>query len=165
MKLSALALLFLFLAQLTLFVRADTALQTAIQDDYPYLESLYVHLHKNPEISFQEENTSARMANELRGLGFTVTEKVGGYGVVAVLENGEGPTVLLRTDMDALPVLEKTGKPYASKATTVDGQGKTVNVMHACAHDVNMTVFIGAARRLTSMTDKWQGTLVTLIPP
>lgn len=140
-------------------------MQAAIQDDYPYLESLYIHLHENPEISFQEENTSARMANELRGLGFTVTEKVGGYGVVGVLENGEGPTVLLRTDMDALPVLEKTGKPYASKATTVDGQGKTVNVMHACAHDVNMTVFIGAARRLTSMTDKWQGTLVMIAQP
>ena len=107
MKLPVPALLFLFLAQFTLFVKADTALQAAIQDDYPYLESLYIHLHENPEISFQEENTSARMANELRGLGFTVTEKVGGYGVVGVLENGEGPTVLLRTDMDALPVLEK----------------------------------------------------------
>ena len=165
MKLPVPALLFLFLAQFTLFVKADTALQAAIQDDYPYLESLYFHLHENPEISFQEENTSARMANDLRGLGFTVTEKVGGYGVVGVLENGEGPTVLLRTDMDALPVLEKTGKPYASKATTVDGQGKTVNVMHACAHDVNMTVFIGAARRLTSMTDKWQGTLVMIAQP
>lgn len=165
MKLSTFALLFLFLTQLALFVRADTVLRTAIQGDYPYLESLYVHLHKNPEISFQEENTSVRMANELRGLGFTVTEKVGGYGVVGVLENGEGPTVLLRADMDALPVLEKTGKPYASKATTVDGQGKTVNVMHACAHDVNMTVFIGAARRLTTMTDKWQGTLVMIAQP
>ena len=165
MKLSTPALLFLFLTQLTLFVRADTALRTAIQDDYPYLESLYVHLHKNPEISFQEENTSARMANELRGLGFTVTEKVGGYGVVGVLENGEGPTVLLRADMDALPVLEKTGKPYASKAATVDAQGNTVNIMHACAHDVNMTVFIGAARRLTSMTDKWRGTLVMIAQP
>jgi len=165
MKLSTPALLILFLTQLTLFVRADTALRTAIQDDYPYLESLYVHLHKNPEISFQEENTSARMANELRSLGFTVTEKVGGYGVVGVLENGEGPTVLLRADMDALPVLEKTGKPYASKATTVNAQGNTVNIMHACAHDVNMTVFIGAARRLTSMTDKWQGTLVMIAQP
>ena len=165
MKLSTPALLFLFLTQLTLFVRADTALRTAIQDDYPYLESLYVHLHKNPEISFQEENTSARMANELRGLGFTVTEKVGGYGVVGVLENGEGPTVLLRADMDALPVLEKTGKSYASKATTVDAQGNTVNIMHACAHDVNMTVFVGAARRLTAMTDKWRGTLVMIAQP
>ena len=165
MKLSTLALLFLFLMQLMLCVRADTALQSAIHSDYPYLEALYVHLHRNPELSFHEEKTSERMAAELHSLGFTVTEKVGGYGVVGVLKNGEGPTVLLRADMDALPVLEKTGKPYASKATTVDGQGKTVSVMHACAHDVNMTVFIGAARRLTSMTDKWQGTLVMIAQP
>ena len=158
-------LLFLFLVQLMLCVRADTALQTMIQEDYPYLESLYLHLHQNPELSFHEEKTSERMAAELRSLGFTVTEKVGGYGVVGVLNNGEGPTVLLRADMDALPVLEKTGKPYASKATTVDEHGNTVSVMHACAHDVNMTVFIGAARRLTAMVDKWQGTLVMIAQP
>ena len=165
MKLSKLALLFLFLTQLMLCVRADTALRATIQEDYPYLESLYLHLHQNPELSFHEEKTSERMAAELRSLGFTVTEKVGGYGVVGVLKNGEGPTVLLRADMDALPVLEKTGKPYASKATTVDGQGNTVSIMHACAHDVNMTVFVGAARRLTAMTDKWRGTLVMIAQP
>lgn len=165
MKLSTLALLLLFLTQLMLCVRADTALRTSIQSDYPYLESLYVHLHRNPELSFHEKKTSERMAAELRSLGLTVTENVGGYGVVGVLKNGEGPTVLLRADMDALPVLEKTGKPYASKATTVDAQGNTVNIMHACAHDVNMTVLIGAARRLTSMTDKWRGTLVMIAQP
>ena len=158
-------LLLVFLLQLTLCVRADTALRTTIQEDYPYLEALYLHLHQNPELSFHEEKTSQKMASELRDLGFTVTENVGGYGVVGVLENGNGPTVMLRADMDALPVPEKTGKPYASKATTVDGQGNTVNVMHACAHDVNMTVFIGAARRLTSMADKWQGTLVMIAQP
>ena len=158
-------LLFLFLLQLTLGAQADTALQSAIREDYPYLESLYVHLHKNPEISFQEEKTGLRMAQELRSLGFTVTENVGGYGVVGVLENGEGPTVLLRTDMDALPVREKTGKPYASTATTVDEHGNTVSVMHACAHDVHMTVFTGAARRLTAMRDQWQGTLVMIAQP
>ena len=158
-------LLFLLLVQLVLCVRADTALQMTIQEDYPYLESLYLHLHQNPELSFHEEKTSERMADELRSLGFTVTEKVGGYGVVGVLNNGEGPTVLLRTDMDALPILEKTGKSYASKATTVDEHGKTVSVMHACAHDVNMTVFTGTARRLTAMTDRWQGTLVMIAQP
>ena len=163
MKLST--LLFILLTQLTLCVRADIALQTAIQGDYPYLESLYLHLHQNPELSFHEKNTSERMAAELRGLGFTVTEKVGGYGVVGVLKNGEGPVVLLRTDMDALPVLEQTGKPYASEATTVDAHGNTVSVMHACAHDVNMTVFIGAARRLIAMADKWRGTLVMIAQP
>ena len=159
------SLLLVILIQLAFNVSADSTLKTAIHDDYPYLESLYTHLHMNPEISFQEENTSIRMANELRSLGFTVTEKVGGYGVVGVLINGEGPTVLLRTDMDALPILEKTGKPYASTATTVDEHGNTVSVMHACAHDVNMTVFTGTARRLTAMTDKWQGTLVMIAQP
>lgn len=158
-------LLFLIFTQLPSGVQADTALQTAIQADYAYLESLYVHLHKNPELSFHEAKTSERMASELRSLGFTVTENVGGYGVVGVLENGEGPTVLLRTDMDALPVLEQTGKPYASKASTVDDNGNTVSVMHACAHDVNMTVFVGAARRLTAMVDNWSGTLVMIAQP
>ena len=95
------------LAFLALNVRADAALQTAIREDYAYLESLYVHLHKNPELSFHEANTSARLATELRDLGFAVTENVGGYGVVGVLQNGEGPVVMLRTDMDALPILEK----------------------------------------------------------
>ena len=145
--------------------QADVTLRDEIHDDYGYLESLYIHLHKNPEISFQEAKTSELLAGELRNLGFTVTEKVGGYGVVGVLKNGDGPTVLLRTDMDALPILEKTGKPYASTATTVDEHGNTVNVMHACAHDVNMTVFTGTARRLTAMTDKWQGTLVMIAQP
>ena len=146
-------------------VLADDSIKSDIHKDYSYLESLYLHLHQHPELSFHEENTSVRMAAELRGLGFTVTENVGGYGVVGVLENGAGPTVLLRTDMDALPVQEKSGKPYASTATTVDGNGNTVSVMHACAHDVNMTVFIGTARRLTSMIDQWQGTLVMIAQP
>ena len=161
----ACALFLLLLSQLALNARADTAWQTALQEDYAYLESLYIHLHQNPELSFYEEKTSARLAAELRGLGFDVTEKVGGYGVVGVLENGDGPVVLLRTDMDALPVLEKTGKPYASTATTIDEHGNTVSVMHACAHDVNMTVFIGAARRLTAMAGQWRGTLVMIAQP
>lgn len=156
---------FFLIALLAFNVQADTGLRTAIRDDYPYLEALYVHLHTHPELSFHEAKTSERMAHELRGLGFTVTENIGGYGVVGVLENGEGPTVLLRTDMDALPVLEKSGKPYASTATTVDEYGNTVSVMHACAHDVNMTVFIGAARRLTAMAGKWRGTLVMIAQP
>ena len=158
-------LLFLGLAHLASGTQADTALQTAIQADYPYLGSLYEHLHKNPELSFHEAKTSERMAAELRNLGFAVTEKVGGYGVVGVLKNGDGPTVMLRTDMDALPILEKTGKPYASTATTIDEHGNTVSVMHACAHDVNMTVFTGTARRLTAMSDQWRGTLVMIAQP
>ena len=165
MRTYAYALLLLLLWQPAPATGVESAWEGALQEDYAYLEALYIHLHQNPELSFHEEKTSARMATELRGLGFTVTENVGGYGVVGVLENGDGPTVLLRADMDALPVLEKTGKPYASKATTIDEHGNTVSVMHACAHDVNMTVFIGAARRLTAMTDQWRGTLVMIAQP
>ncbi|MEX0299444.1 MAG: amidohydrolase, partial [Kordiimonas sp.] len=149
-------------------VNADepiTALKAEVAKDYPYLESLYTHLHSNPEISLQEEQTSARIAEELRNIGYDVTTGVGGYGVVGVLKNGEGPTVLIRTDTDGLPVLEKTGVPHASTVTTVDPNGKTVPVMHACGHDVHMTSFIGTARRLVAMRDSWSGTLVMIGQP
>ena len=162
MKISPLPLLLWLVA---FAVQADTSLKAAIEADYAYLWPLYQHFHQNPELSFHEAETSARIADELRGLGFTVTKNVGGYGVVAVLENGAGPTVLLRADMDALPVQEKTGKPYASTKTTVDEHGNTVPIMHACAHDVNMTVLIGSARRLSAMTEQWQGTLVLIAQP
>src|SRR6266850_667578 len=112
---------------------------------YPQLDALYVDLHKNPELSTKEQRTSARMAEELRKLGYEVTAGVGGTGVVGVLRNGKGPTVLLRTELDALPVEEKTGLPYASTATGVNPQGQTVPVMHACGHDVHMAGWTGAA--------------------
>lgn len=147
----------------TLFAAAD--LGSSIEQDYPYLESLYIHLHRNPEISFQEKRTSARIAGELRQAGFEVTEHVGGYGVVGVMRNGAGPTILLRTDMDALPVREMTGLPYASKVKTVDDQGNEVSVMHACGHDIHMTVFVGTARRLKAMRNQWRGTLVMIAQP
>jgi len=137
----------------------------AVEKDYAYLDALYQHLHSNPEISFQEEKTAARIAHELRSIGFDVTEKVGGHGVVAILKNGDGPTVLVRTDLDGLPVREQTGLAFASKATTVDDSGKTVPTMHACGHDVHMTSFVGTARRLTAMQDRWQGTLVMIGQP
>ena len=140
-------------------------LQSALGQDYPYLDALYKYLHTHPELSFFEVETAKRMAAELRQLGFEVTERVGGNGVVGVLKNGEGPTILVRTDMDALPVVEETGKPYASKVTTVDEQGNTVGVMHACGHDVHMTVWTGAARRLAAMKDQWNGTLVFIGQP
>lgn len=143
----------------------DAALRDAIQQDFSYLQSLYTELHTHPEISFQEKHTSRRMAKELRKAGFKVTERVGGYGVVGVLENGAGPTVLLRTDMDALPVAEQTGLPYASRVQTVDDQGNTVPVMHACGHDIHMTVFTGTARRLHALQDRWHGTVVMIAQP
>lgn len=129
------------------------------------LLSLYKDLHRNPEISFQEELTGQRLAVEFANAGFDVSHKIGGYGVVAILKNGDGPTVMLRTDMDALPVREQTGKPYASTITTVDDNGNTVPVMHACGHDIHMTTAVGTARWLLSHRDQWQGTVMIIAQP
>ena len=129
------------------------------------LQTLYKYIHTHPELSLQEEHTSAKLAQELRDLGFEVTEKVGGYGIVGVLKNSPGPTVLVRTDMDALPVLEETGLPYASKARGRDKNGVDVPIMHACGHDMHMTCWVGTARMLAGMKDRWQGTLVFIGQP
>ena len=130
-----------------------------------YMESLYIHLHENPELSLYEFETAARMAEEFAAAGYEVTTEVGGTGVVGVLRNGDGPTVMIRGDMDALPVEELTGVSYASKATTVDEQGRTVAIMHACGHDIHMTNLIGVARKLSSMRDSWSGTVVLVAQP
>jgi len=132
---------------------------------YPQLDALYIDLHKNPELSMKEQRTSARMADELSKLGYEVTAGVGGTGVVGVLRNGKGPTVLLRTELDALPVEEKTGLPYASTATGVNPQGQTVPVMHACGHDVHMAGWTGAAALLARMKDRWRGTVLMIAQP
>ena len=132
---------------------------------YPDLEAFYVDLHRNPELSMQEEKTAAKIAQRLRALGYDVTERVGGFGVVGVLRNGKGPTVLLRADMDALPVLEKTGLPYASTATAKDASGATVPVMHACGHDIHVTSLVGAAALLAKAKARWNGTLVLVGQP
>jgi hippurate hydrolase len=129
------------------------------------LLELYRHLHQNPELSTHEKETAARMAQELRYLGAKVTTDVGGHGVVGVLENGPGKVLMLRADMDALPVAEQTGLPYASKVRTEDDRGSTVGVMHACGHDVHMTNLIGVARYLASHRDRWSGTAVLLFQP
>jgi amidohydrolase len=133
--------------------------------EYPYLENLYRDLHEHPELSLQEVKTSARMARELRDLGFDVTEKIGGYGVAGILKNGKGRTVLIRTDMDALPLEEKTGLSFASVDKGVNAAGTDVNVMHACGHDLHMTVFIGTARTLVDLKKYWKGTLVMIAQP
>jgi len=130
--------------------------------EYATLEQLYQHLHRNPELSFHEEKTAARIAAELNQAGYTVTTSVGKYGVVGVLKNGAGPTVLVRTDLDALPITENTGVEYASKVRVHDDQNNEVGVMHACGHDVHMTAFIGAARVLSQLKNQWRGTLVFL---
>ena len=143
--------------------KADPKQWTA--DNLGSLAELYRHLHQNPELSQKEKETAARMAKELREIGAQVTTNVGGYGVVGVLSNGPGKTLLLRSDMDALPVVEQTGLPYASKVRTTDARGASVGVMHACGHDVHMANLIGVARYLATHRDKWSGTIVFMFQP
>ena len=139
----------------------DKQLDKNIKD----LVALYQHLHANPELSLMEVKTSARLAADIRKLGYEVTEKVGGNGVVAVLKNGPGPVVLIRTDMDALPIVEQTGVPYSSKVKVKDQAGNEVGVMHACGHDIHMTSWIGTAQVLAAMKDQWSGTVVLIAQP
>jgi len=136
-----------------------------VDRELPGLIEDYRHFHSHPELSFQESATARRLAGELRKAGFDVTTGVGGHGIVGVLRNGEGPTVLVRTDLDALPVKEETGLPFASQAKAVDDQGNEVSVMHACGHDVHMTCFLGVARTLSQIKDAWHGTLVLIGQP
>jgi amidohydrolase len=140
-------------------------IQGNIDGALPTLEKLYTYLHSHPELSYQEEHTAATLAKELKNLGFDVTSKVGGHGIVGVLRNGDGPTVMVRTDMDALPVVEKTGRPYASKVRARDRDGKEVGVMHACGHDMHMTCWVGTARVLAAQKNQWKGTLVFIGQP
>ncbi len=154
-------------------VSAQQSLDAMIDSDIASLVATYKTLHAAPELSHHEEKTSSFFANQLRTLGYTVTERVGkyenpewtSYGVVAVLKNGPGPTVLLRTELDALPVDEKTGLPYASKVKTKNDAGQEVSVMHACGHDVHMTSMLGTAKMLTALKDQWSGTLVLIGQP
>ena len=131
----------------------------------PDLEKLYLELHQNPELSQHEEKTSAKLAERLRALGYSVTTGFGGYGVVGILENGKGPTVMIRTDLDALPVEEKTDLPYASQVRTKDDAGNDVAVMHACGHDTHMSSWVGTATLLAKSKDRWRGTVMMLGQP
>lgn len=141
-------------------------LQEAIAKDYKSsLEALFVHFHKNPELSFREFETAKRIAKELRALGFQVTEGVGQTGVVALLKNGEGPTLMLRADMDGLPIKEDSGLAYASKVRQKNIDDEEQSVMHACGHDVHITSLIGSARQLANMKKQWSGTLVLIAQP
>ncbi|MCH7538738.1 MAG: amidohydrolase, partial [Proteobacteria bacterium] len=140
-------------------------LEDAVTADYPYLEKLFNHLHANPELSMQEEKTSDRMAEEMSALGYVVTRNIGKTGLVGIMENGDGPTLMIRADMDGLPVLEKTGLEIASRARQVNLEGEDMPVMHACGHDMHMTTLIGVARRMVELKDRWQGTLMLLGQP
>lgn len=142
------------------------SLRDAIASDYESnLEDLFLHFHANPELSNREFKTAKRLAEEIRAFGFDVTEGVGGTGIVAVMKNGPGPTVMLRADMDGLPVEEKSGLPYASKARKVDTNGIEQPVMHACGHDVHITAMVGTARQMAARKDQWSGTLVMIGQP
>ncbi|KZN59591.1 peptidase M20 [Pseudoalteromonas luteoviolacea CPMOR-1] len=140
-------------------------LESAVNQSLPKLEALYLHLHQNPELSMQEKQTGARLAKELAALGFDVTERVGGYGVVGLMKNGDGPTVMIRADTDGLPIIEQTEKPYASKVRVKDANNNMVGVMHGCGHDIHMTSFIGTAEQLVKNKHQWQGTLMMVAQP
>ena len=142
-----------------------TSLKQAVEADYPYLDTLFKHFHANPELSMQEFKTSDRLAKELSDLGYTLTRNIGKTGLVATLKNGEGPTLMIRADMDALPVKEKTGLAYASTVTQTNLEDLVMPVMHACGHDMHMTSLVGVARRMAAMRDQWSGTLQLLGQP
>jgi len=154
-------------------LQARQSVDGIVERELPKLLETYKYLHLNPEISYQEQRTSEFVAKELRNLGFEVTERVGkykspgriSYGLVAVMKNGTGSTVLIRTDLDALPIEEKTGLPYASSVKTKDDAGQEVSVMHACGHDIHMTSFLGTATVLSRLKDRWKGTVVMIGQP
>src|SRR5262245_52762843 len=161
---------------ITLFVApvaAQQSLDALIDRELPQLVATYKMLHAAPELSHYEIKTSAFVAGQLRSLGYTVTENVGkydnplwkGHGIVAVMKNGDGPTILVRTDLDALPVEEKTGLPYASSVKTKNDAGQEVGVMHACGHDVHITSFLGTAKMLAQLKQEWHGTLILVGQP
>ncbi len=149
--------------------KAQTAWTTPTADEvdavYPDIETLYIDLHRNPELAFQEVQTAAKLAARVRALGYEVTSGVGRTGIVAVMKNGPGPTVMLRTELDALPVEEKTGLPFASQVVVKNGNGQSTPVMHACGHDIHMAAWAGTARLMAEHKDRWHGTLVMVGQP
>jgi amidohydrolase len=154
------------IAAMTTSTAAESAALTeAVRADMPKLMELYRDLHANPELSMQEVRTPAKLAAEMRKLGFKVTEKVGKTGVVAMMENGPGPVLMVRADMDALPVTEETELPFASKVRTTTAEGVETGVMHACGHDTHVSAWLGTARRMAAMKHIWSGTLMMVLQP
>ncbi|MGC2775330.1 MAG: amidohydrolase [Bradyrhizobium sp.] len=145
-------------------VALKDVIAAALERDYPALDVLYKDLHAHPELAFQEVKTAARLAAEMRALGFEVTEKVGKTGLVALYRNGEGPTIMVRTELDALPMEEKTGLPYASR-DKASWNGRETFVAHSCGHDIHMASWIGTAKTLVGLKDKWNGTLMFIAQP
>ena len=160
--------LFVVLLLLAGFAVAQTSItpnSKEVDSAYPAAHDFYIDLHEHPELSSHETQTAAKLAERLRNLGYEVTEHVGGTGIVAILKNGSGPTVMLRTELDALPVEEKTGLPYASKAHSKDDSGRDVAVMHACGHDVHMAALFATASIMAHSKDTWHGTLMLIGQP
>ncbi len=143
----------------------NKAIQKQIDLQLKQKQELYIHLHQTPELSLMEFETSKKMAAQLKAMGFEVTTNLGGNGVVGVFKNGEGKTIMLRTDMDALPIKESTGLDFASKVVMKDYSGKEAPVMHACGHDMHMTVWLGILKTLVDLKDKWSGTIIAIAQP
>jgi amidohydrolase len=166
---SARVLLLGFLTAFSLFLSSASAQASSgskeVEAVYPEAHALYLDLHQNPELSGHETQTAAKLAGRLRGLGYELTEHVGGTGIVAILKNGAGPTVMLRTELDALPVEEKTGLPYASKVRAKDDAGHDVPVAHACGHDLHMAALVGTAAIMAHSKNTWHGTLMLIGQP
>jgi amidohydrolase len=144
--------------------RLKAAIEAFVEADYPKLDALYKDIHAHPELAFQEEKTAAKLAAEMRALGFDVTEKVGKTGLVAIYKNGDGPTIMVRTELDALPMEEKTGLAYASHDKT-SWNGRETLVAHSCGHDIHMASWVGTAKTLVGLKDQWQGTLMFIAQP
>jgi amidohydrolase len=145
-------------------IRLKAAIETSVEADYPKLDALYKDLHAHPEVAFQEVKTAAKLAAEMRTLGFEVTEKIGKTGLVAIYRNGEGPTIMVRTELDALPMEEKTGLAYASRDKTI-WNGQDTFVAHSCGHDIHMASWVGTAKTLLGLKDQWHGTLMFIAQP
>ncbi|MFI5109011.1 MAG: amidohydrolase [Terriglobales bacterium] len=165
-----------FLAIIALVISANTLAQVSsgtsvfpssqqVNAIYPEIEKLYIDLHRNPELAFHEQRTAAELAERVKALGYDVTTGIGGTGIVAILKNGPGPTVMLRTELDALPIEEKTGLPFASTVKTKNAAGETVPVMHACGHDLHMSAWAGTAELMAQNRQHWHGTLMLVGQP
>ena len=165
MKLPLLAVLILAFSAASWGAEPWSVPSTEINAVYPQVDALYQDLHRNPELSYHEQKTAAKIADQLRKLGYDVTTDFGGTGVVGVFKNGSGPVVMLRAELDALPVPEKTGLSYASHVTTHDDRGVEVPVMHACGHDLHMAIGIGTAALLVQNKDRWHGTFIYVGQP
>src|SRR4029077_5807512 len=137
---------------------------TSFESEYPKLDALYKDIHAHPELAFEEEKTAAKLAAEMRAIGFDVTEKVGKTGLGALYKNGDGPTIMVRTELDALPMEEKTDLPYASRDKTI-WQGRETFVAHSCGHDIHMASWVGTAKTLVGLKDRWRGTLMFIAQP